>query len=91
MPYIKRETRALLDLTNLQRATNKATSTGELNFQITRLCDEFCRGLNGGEIRYAAVNAVIGVMECVKLEFYRRIVGPYENSKEIENGDVYYK
>ena len=38
---------------------------------------------------YEQLNAIIGVMECTKLEFYRRVVVPYEDRKMEENGDVY--
>lgn len=43
--------------------------------------------LNGG--KYDSLNAVIGVLECAKQEFYRRAAVPYENQKITENGDVY--
>lgn len=39
---------------------------------------------------YKIINEIIGVLECVKLEFYRRIAAPYENDKQQANGDVYY-
>lgn len=32
---------------------------------------------------------VLGTLECVKLEFYRRVVAPYEDKKCAENGDAY--
>jgi len=31
----------------------------------------------------------MGVLECIKQEFYRRAVAPYEDKKKEENGDVY--
>ena len=30
----------------------------------------------------------MGVLECCKLEFYRRVAAPYEDIKIEENGDV---
>jgi len=41
------------------------------------------------DIRYASLNEVIGVLECVKQEFYRKKVVPYEKRKIKENSDVY--
>ena len=41
------------------------------------------------EVRYSKINALIGVLECAKLELYRRVAAPYENDKIDENGDVY--
>jgi len=35
------------------------------------------------------VATVTGVLECAKLELYRRIAAPYEDTKIEENGDVY--
>lgn len=33
---------------------------------------------------------VLGTIECVKLEFYRRVVAPYEDQKCEQNGDAYH-
>lgn len=38
---------------------------------------------------YVELNEVVGALESAKLELYRRIVGPYEDKKSAENGDVY--
>jgi hypothetical protein len=38
--------------------------------------------------RYRDLHAVLGAMEAAKLEFYRRVVAPYEDGKIAENGDV---
>ena len=38
---------------------------------------------------YSDYNEVVGLLESVKLEFYRRMVANYEDSKIIVNGDVY--
>lgn len=58
---------------------------GELNYVISTLIDELY------DRNYASLNAAIGVLECAKLELYRRILGPYEDKKIIENGDVYHQ
>lgn len=83
MPYIK--DRHALDPTK-NRTVGAAQGEGELNFQITRLCDDFIKYLGGG---YSSINAAIGVLECAKLELYRRVAAPYEDQKCKENGDVY--
>jgi len=31
----------------------------------------------------------VGVLECAKMELYRRVAAPYEDKKKEENGDVY--
>lgn len=69
------------------RYVGAAENVGELNFQITRLCDDFVERTGG--TNYGRINAVIGALECAKLEFYRRIAAPHEDTKRNENGDVY--
>lgn len=58
---------------------------GDLNYTITRICHEYLK--NKGE-KYSTYNTIIGVLECAKLELYRRKCLPYENLKIAENGDV---
>ncbi len=84
MPYIKQERRneLLHDLTGIA----SPDTAGELNFMFTKLAVDFCHqhGLS-----YARINDVIGALEGAKLEFYRRVAAPYEDTKIKENGDVY--
>ena len=39
-------------------------------------------------LRYFYLNRAMGVLECIKQEFYRRVAAPYEDIKIVENGDV---
>jgi len=57
--------------------------SGTLNYVITRII------LVTGPQSYSDYNALVGVLECCKLEFYRRAVVAYEDEKIKENGDVY--
>jgi len=42
-----------------------------------------------GELNYVVhINKAIGVLECIKLEYYRRVAAPYEDSKIEEAGDI---
>ena len=81
MPYEKQEVRARLD------AGGKPESPGELNYLISRLIDSYL--VSKGALRYAHINEVVGVLECAKLELYRRLAAPYEDGKLKERGDVY--
>lgn len=63
-------------------------NAGELNYLITRFCQYFLEE-SCAKIGYDELNAVVGVLECVKQELYRRMVVPYENKKIEQNGDVY--
>lgn len=84
MPYITQERREALD--PLVRSLDASIHTeGELHYVITRLCQRWLRGIRS----YAGYNAVIGVLECAKQEFYRRAVALYEDEKRGLNGDVY--
>lgn len=56
---------------------------GEVNYVITRIL------LAWGPKRYTDMEAVLGRLEAIKLEFYRKLVAPYEDKKALENGDVY--
>jgi hypothetical protein len=82
MPYVRKSDRPRLD------AGGEVATPGELNYTITRAVDAYLarKGIN-----YANLNEAIGVLECAKLELYRRIVAAYEDEKiaDPENGEVY--
>ena len=59
---------------------------GVLNYCISALLNEVLK-TNG--ISYRNINELIGVLECAKLELYRRVASPYEDEKIHSNGDVY--
>jgi len=82
MPYITKEQRKAVD------GGHRPMSPGELNYAITTQCLNF---LDQYGHNYTDYNAVIGALECAKLEFYRRLVGPYEDIKIRANGDIYGK
>lgn len=88
MPYIDKEARddfaAVVDFKNLGRMIGNA---GELNYVISSIVASYLESHDA--INYAAINEVVGVIECAKLEMYRRIAVPYENIKIEDNGDVY--
>jgi len=81
MPYIEEKSRPRLD--RLVEQVPEDLKVGELNYLITKTL------LATKPHGYTAYNALVGVLECVKLELYRRVIGPYEDGKMVENGDVY--
>lgn len=85
MPYVARGARSRLD------TGDPPVDAGELNYAVTRVVDAYLSKAaeTDGRLRYAHVNEAIGVLECAKLELYRRIAAPYEDEKIEENGDVY--
>ena len=76
MPYI----------TENERSKSSLGSEGELNYNIHKLIEIFLNGK--AAVGYNEYNTVIGVLECVKQEFYRRAVSSYEDVKLVENGDI---
>ena len=78
MPYIEEKDRA--------RAKHAPRTPGELNYAITRLLHNYLRlkGLN-----YTFINDCLGALEGSKLEFNRRVVASYEDTKIAQNGDVH--
>jgi hypothetical protein len=81
MPYINQQRREAIV------AGAKPQDAGELNYAITHIVDSYLAEKGG--IRYAYLNEVIGAIECAKLELYRRVAAPYEDTKIKEAGDVY--
>ena len=87
MPYIKPENRKkydtiLKELVSILKTLPPEEVDGELNYIVTKIL----KGVY--PLRYYHINKAIGVLECVKLEFYRRVAAPYEDIKIKESGDV---
>lgn len=94
MPYIKEDNRrelAPLMAQLLEHVSTFGVTEGSMNFIITRLLRVWVAGIEDvvAEPNYSDFNAAIGVLECVKQEFYRRAVVPYEDKKREQNGDVF--
>ncbi len=81
MPYIDKDARQRLE------EGGEPETAGELNYVISKIADRYL--IAKGGLRYANINEVIGALECAKLEFYRRIAAPYEDTKIESAGDVY--
>ena len=93
MPYIKQDYRNTLnvDLVGLRNTINALPSKdvcGILNYVITNLLNTIPEQLNNSNWNYATINSAVGVLECAKQEFYRRLAAPYQNECIKLNGDV---
>ena len=92
MPYIKKEDQK--KFTDLLKQVDEFfkdndLSPGELNYFLSRILILYYKNYskyNG--LSYALLNSIIGVIENVKLEFYRRVITPYEDKKK-KNNDIY--
>lgn len=87
MPYIENNIRPKFEdiLTVLKNKLPEIKTEGELNFFITSILNIYLK--QKGE-KYATYNTIIGVLECAKLEYYRKRVSYYEDKKIKINGDV---
>lgn len=87
MPYLKIENRGYF-IPLLEHLNHCAIANGgELNFLFTEIIKQYMQTHSKD---YRTCNDIVGALECCKQEFYRRIVGPYENEKIAQNGDVYF-
>ena len=80
MPYITQERREAIG------TGDEPVTSGELNFVLTQTILGYFKQRGGN---YRVINDILGALEGAKLEFYRRIATPYEDTKIKENGDVY--
>lgn len=90
MPYINRDLRDMFEEsigfvvdTFVNRIDDNELRDGCLNYVISSLVSQLY------SVNYKDINAAIGVLECVKLELYRRVAAPYEDTKIKQYGDVY--
>ena len=92
MPYITKEQREQLDpsiellFAELDYMGDSKNLAGLMNYSISALISKLLdtKGLN-----YHNINELIGMLDCAKLELYRRVASPYEDEKIKSNGDVY--
>jgi len=87
LPYIKPERRTkyemvLGELVGILRSLPVEEVDGEVNYVVTKVIKEVY------PLRYFHLNRAIGVLECIKQEYYRRVAAPYEDVKIKESGDV---
>ncbi len=87
MPYIKvgnrsKYNKVLRELLEILKTLPPDEVDGELNYVVTKMLKEVY------PLRYFHINKAIGVLECIKLEYYRRVAAPYEDKKIQESGDV---
>lgn len=84
MPYIDSQRRKQLTEQCYDELFYNDLSAGDLNFIISKLLTEHLKR----NFNYDKINELIGVLECAKLELYRRQAAPYEDMKMLANGDL---
>jgi hypothetical protein len=77
MPYVEDKDRV--------RAAAMPGSVGELTYAITWMLLDYTTE----HPRFQDHAEVLGALEAAKLEYYRRVIAPYEDVQRERNGDVY--
>lgn len=97
MPYINDKVRRSIkdELKDMQdalidvvKSSNEDISDGLYNYIITSLLEVFPEANTCPEWNYRMINRCIGILECVKMEFYARLARPYEDKKIETEGDL---
>jgi len=89
MPYIPKNQRQDYDaaITNLLSTFDDADvleAPGILNYIVSKIAHK----LFDARPSYRMANTLIGILECIKLELYRRPISQYEDVKLEEHGDI---
>lgn len=92
MPYISTHQRHELD--KAIRACHGALAhegytKGNLTYLITKIINDYLTHDVNKAPNFDAFANAIAVLECTKLELYRRPVAQYEDHKRTVNGEVY--
>ena len=87
MPYIDRTNRPEIDkliqpFIDHLKSLPVEEQDGALNYSITKIIKHVY------PVKYFHINRALGVLSAITQEFYRKIVGPYEEEKISQNGDV---
>ena len=90
MPYIAPDDREKFDEC-IEHISDSILTCGDINYVVSSIISKYLESVNiaEGKVSYFHINQMIGVLECAKLELYRRIAVPYEDIKITENGDIY--
>jgi hypothetical protein len=85
MPYINKLDRPNFEANIIELVCKlTADNPGDINYLISSIIWRLFKRYPN----YKNANTLLGVLEAVKLEFYRRVVSPYEDKKIQENGDI---
>ena len=85
MPYIKQEDRQwLLGVEDALEDAGVATA-GEIQYLVALVIKEYLRDK---ELRYQTFNDVLGALAGAEAEFYREVLGPYEDMAIEKNGGI---
>jgi hypothetical protein len=68
----------------LEKTERRSTVRSHINYVFSTILWTWFKK----NVGYDTINAVVGVLGCVKDEFYRRLAVDYEDMKRCQNGDI---
>jgi hypothetical protein len=84
MPYTLKEARTMREL--IAEMVDHINVKGDLNYTICELVGQLC--LRDGGLSYTSTSNWIDGVHGAERELTRRLLGPYEDLKAKQNGDV---
>ena len=82
MPYIKQRDRYFMDSIVGRMADKEVKANGDLNYILFKYCKYYIKPSYNNYKNY------IGELRQCATEIERKLLGPYEDSKELENGSI---
>lgn len=82
MPYIRQEDRPLMDLVVKAMTDADVRANGDLNYILFAFCKRNIKP------SYNNYKNFCGELRQCATEIERKLLGPYEDTKEIENGKI---
>lgn len=88
MPYIAKHDRQKFMWIEQAIEDTPPQTGGELQYLIAVMIHNYVKDQG---LRYQTCNDIMGALTGANMEFYRRFVANYEDTKIRDNGDVYYE
>ena len=85
MPYIPKSEKDRVDKGLLALHLSDINNAGALNYAVHQVIAKY---ISQNKDDYQTYNDIIGVLDCAKLELYRRLISDYEDKKILLNKDV---
>ena len=85
MPYISQDDRTKFETIPETLYEEGIDTAGELQYLIAQAISVY---MNSHPQRYQTMNDIMGALSGAQMEFYRRVVAPYEDKCIVKNGDV---
>lgn len=85
MPYIPTSQKEKVDRGLIALNLSELNDSGSLNYAIHQIIAQY---ISQNKESYQTYNDIVGTLECVKMELYRRLISEYEEKKILLNKDV---